>query len=70
MSEHDLLAGVTVINLAINLPGPYAAARLSSLGARVIKVEPPDGRPGRPRRPRVLPGADLRSRDPHAQPQR
>ncbi|GEB24630.1 CoA transferase [Brevibacterium aurantiacum] len=45
MSEHDLLAGVTVINLAINLPGPYAAARLSSLGARVIKVEPPTGDP-------------------------
>lgn len=45
MNGNAPLAGVTVINLAINLPGPFAAARLSSLGARVIKVEPPTGDP-------------------------
>lgn len=45
MNDHEPLADVTVINLAINLPGPLAAARLSALGARVIKVEPPAGDP-------------------------
>ncbi|WP_293851666.1 CoA transferase [uncultured Brevibacterium sp.] len=39
------LSGVTVITLAVNLPGPLAAARLASLGARVVKVEPPIGDP-------------------------
>lgn len=39
------LAGATVITLAVNLPGPLAAARLAALGARVIKVEPPTGDP-------------------------
>lgn len=39
------LAGVTVISLAVNLPGPLAAARLASLGASVTKVEPPTGDP-------------------------
>ena len=45
MSEHAPLNGVTVLNLAINLPGPLAAASLAELGARVIKVEPPSGDP-------------------------
>lgn len=45
MNDHEPLAGITVINLAINLPGPLAAARLFALGARVIKVEPPAGDP-------------------------
>lgn len=45
MGDNEPLADVTVINLAINLPGPFAAARLSALGARVIKVEPPAGDP-------------------------
>lgn len=39
------LAGVVVVSLAVNLPGPLAAARLSSFGATVTKVEPPDGDP-------------------------
>lgn len=39
------LAGITVVTLAINLPGPLAAARLVEYGARVIKVEPPTGDP-------------------------
>ncbi|ASN53470.1 CoA transferase [Sinomonas sp. R1AF57] len=39
------LAGTTVVCLAVNLPGPLAAARLAALGARVVKVEPPEGDP-------------------------
>ncbi|MEH0109003.1 CoA transferase [Tersicoccus sp. MR15.9] len=40
-----LLDGVTVVSLAINLPGPLAVARLAALGAAVTKVEPPSGDP-------------------------
>jgi len=39
------LNGITLLNLAVNLPGPAAARRLHQLGARVIKVEPPSGDP-------------------------
>ena len=39
------LAGVRVVSMAINLPGPLAAARLAELGAAVTKVEPPGGDP-------------------------
>lgn len=39
------LAGITVVSLAINIPGPLAASRLAELGAKVIKVEPPQGDP-------------------------
>jgi len=49
---HTSLAGITVVNFAINVPGPLAAQHLGQLGARVIKVEPPTGDPlgsfGRP----------------------
>ena len=45
MTASQPLSGVTVISLAVNLPGPLAAARLHALGARVIKVEPPIGDP-------------------------
>lgn len=38
-----LLAGLPVVSLAVNLPGPAAAARLVALGAQVTKVEPPAG---------------------------
>jgi crotonobetainyl-CoA:carnitine CoA-transferase CaiB-like acyl-CoA transferase len=34
-----------MVTLAVNLPGPLAAARLASLGADVTKVEPPHGDP-------------------------
>lgn len=37
------LTGVRVVSLATNLPGPVAAARLATLGASVVKVEPPAG---------------------------
>lgn len=39
------LAGIRVVNLAVNLPGPEAARRLRLLGAEVIKIEPPGGDP-------------------------
>lgn len=41
----NILEGVQVVSLAINLPGPLAAARLAELGASVTKVEPPGGDP-------------------------
>jgi len=34
-----------VLTLALNVPGPIAAARLVELGASVIKIEPPSGDP-------------------------
>jgi alpha-methylacyl-CoA racemase len=39
------LNDLQIVSLAINLPGPVAAARLRDLGATVRKVEPPDGDP-------------------------
>ncbi len=39
------LAGIRVVTVAVNLPGPAAAARLAELGASVTKVEPPEGDP-------------------------
>ncbi|MBP6684704.1 MAG: CoA transferase [Leucobacter sp.] len=43
MPEPSPLAGVHVVSLATNLPGPLAAARLHELGATVTKIEPPTG---------------------------
>ncbi len=37
------LAGIKIVNLAANLPGPEAARRLSRMGAEIIKVETPSG---------------------------
>src|SRR5262245_30281353 len=39
------LDNTRMLTLAINLPGPLAAARLRQLGAAVTKVEPPEGDP-------------------------
>ena len=39
----NALEGATVVALATNIPGPLAAARLRSMGATVVKVEPPRG---------------------------
>ena len=39
------LRGTQVLVLAVNVPGPAAAARLHELGATVVKVEPPEGDP-------------------------
>lgn len=43
--SHVLLEGVVVVSLAINLPGPLTAARLTKLGAQVTTVLPPSGDP-------------------------
>ncbi|HEY2363431.1 MAG TPA: CoA transferase [Candidatus Angelobacter sp.] len=42
-SDSLLLQGVKIVSLALNAPGPVAAARLTKLGASVTKVEPPRG---------------------------
>ena len=45
MSDHNtpLLDGLVVVDLCQFLSGPYASLRLQDLGARVIKIERPDG---------------------------
>ena len=42
---HALLRRVWAVTLAINLPSPVAAFRLTAMGASVVKVEPPGGDP-------------------------
>ena len=44
-TSQAILRGVKVVSLAINTPGPVAAARLAGLGAAVTKIEPPSGDP-------------------------
>lgn len=39
------LRGFRVVTTAVNVPGPVASARLFSLGAKVMKIEPPSGDP-------------------------
>ena len=41
------LEGLVVVDLSVFLPGPYLTMALADHGARVIKVEPPGGDPGR-----------------------
>jgi crotonobetainyl-CoA:carnitine CoA-transferase CaiB-like acyl-CoA transferase len=41
------LAGVRVADFSMFVPGPFCSAILADLGAEVIKVEAPDGDPGR-----------------------
>jgi len=43
MTETPLLDGLVVVDLCQFLSGPYASLRLQDLGARVIKIERPDG---------------------------
>ncbi len=45
------LSGLTVVTVALNVPGPLAAASLRDDGARVVKVEPPAGDPLREMNP-------------------
>jgi alpha-methylacyl-CoA racemase len=44
-SDPPPLRGVRVVSLAVNVPGPVAAARLRDLGAEVLRVLPPAGDP-------------------------
>jgi crotonobetainyl-CoA:carnitine CoA-transferase CaiB-like acyl-CoA transferase len=39
----QVLEKIHVLTLATNLPGPLAVARLRSMGAQVLKIEPPGG---------------------------
>jgi crotonobetainyl-CoA:carnitine CoA-transferase CaiB-like acyl-CoA transferase len=41
------LAGTLVVDLTRNLPGPFASRELLRLGARVVRLESPDGDPVR-----------------------
>ena len=43
MAPTKLLDGIVVLDMAQFLSGPFAALRLLDLGARVIKIERPDG---------------------------
>lgn len=42
------LTGLLVVDFTRYLPGAYASRELSRLGARVVRVEPPEGDPMRP----------------------
>jgi crotonobetainyl-CoA:carnitine CoA-transferase CaiB-like acyl-CoA transferase len=44
-TEKRTLDGIRVVSLAVNIPGPAAAAMMRQLGAAVTKVEPPAGDP-------------------------
>ncbi len=46
------LAGLLVVDLSRYLPGPFASRELLRLGARVVRVEPPEGDPLRAVDPR------------------
>jgi len=37
------LSGITIADLTRQLPGPFASRELLRLGARVVKIEPPEG---------------------------
>lgn len=47
MTHSSSLSGLKVLDFSQNLPGPYASFLLASMGADVVKVEPPHGDPGR-----------------------
>ncbi|NJO55396.1 MAG: CoA transferase, partial [Rhodospirillales bacterium] len=47
MDAGKLLTDVRVLDLGQYLPGPFAARILADMGADVVKVEPPQGDPGR-----------------------
>ena len=51
MHSSEFLSGTQVVTIAQNLPGPLTAARLRHAGARVVKIEPPNGDPFLPLSP-------------------
>lgn len=44
-SPPQVLAGVRLLSLALNLPGPAALMRCQQMGAQCVKLEPPSGDP-------------------------
>ena len=50
------LAHITVVDLTVNLPGPFCSMTLADLGARVLKIEPPGGDPLRRSSPTMWAG--------------
>jgi crotonobetainyl-CoA:carnitine CoA-transferase CaiB-like acyl-CoA transferase len=64
------LDGVTVVDFTRQLPGPYASRELLRLGARVVKIEPPDGDPTPPNWYRALnDGKEVLTWDARSEPQ-
>src|SRR4029434_3215575 len=55
------LSGVTILDLATIQAGPYSAALLADLGARVIKIDATDRRLDEGRRPPAQAMADART---------
>ena len=53
MAEPQLLDGIVVADFSMNVAGPFAGMILGDLGARVIKVEKPEGDDARYFAPRV-----------------
>ena len=47
MNDPQPLEGLLVVDLSRYLPGPFATRELLRLGARVVRLEPPDGDPVR-----------------------
>ncbi|MBF0355179.1 MAG: CoA transferase [Alphaproteobacteria bacterium] len=41
----DCLDGIKVLDLSQYIPGPFATRQLADMGARVVKIEPPQGDP-------------------------
>ncbi len=39
------LSQIAVVDMTVNTPGPFCSSVLASMGARVVKVEPPNGDP-------------------------
>jgi crotonobetainyl-CoA:carnitine CoA-transferase CaiB-like acyl-CoA transferase len=66
------LTGLTVADLTRYLPGPFASRELQRLGARVVKIEPPDGDPTRHTNPGVYEalnaGKEIASWDARSEP--
>jgi hypothetical protein len=46
-ADHPALAGLTVIESAQGIAGPYAAMLLAEQGAEILKIEAPSGDPAR-----------------------